>query len=227
MKYLHHKMLLAFGAFALASWGNAAVYQFEENNVDNGGFGDWVETISSTYNSDSDRFTWDVTFNGAGAAGVDGFWLVVNNGPNPKASDVNELAIIYGDMSTQTMSTYVYNGENNINSINTPGILLQTDTFSVSADSFSIDIDATTINAWAGGSYTGIAYDESIGIWFHVATGSQFTYDANGNIVDFSFGQQGWFDAENLIAKNVSESGGFALLGLGLIGLTAMRKRKV
>lgn len=227
MKHFQTKMLLAASAFTFASLSHAAVYEFEDNSANNGGFGDRLETISSTYNSDSERFTWDVTFNATGAADVDGFWLVVNNGPNPKAADVNELAIMYGDLSTQTLSTYVYNGQNNANSINTPGILLQTDSFSVSSDSFSIDIDATAINAWAGGSYTGISYDENIGIWFHVATGSQFTYDENGNITDFAFAQQGWFDKAHLkTTTQVSESGVFALLGLGLMGLASMRKRK-
>lgn len=228
MKHFQTKMFLAAGALTFASLGHAAVYQFEDTAANNGGFGDRLTSISSTFNSDTERFTWDVTFNATGAADVDGFWLVVNNGPNPKSADVNELAIMYGDLETQTLSTYVYNGANNANSINNPGVLLQTDVFSVSADSFSIDIDATAINAWAGGSYTGISYDENIGIWFHVATGSHFTYDEQGNITDFSFAHQGWYDKANLTTTTtqVSESGVFALLGLGLMGLAAVRKRQ-
>lgn len=230
MKHFQAKMLLAAGALTVASFSQAAIYQFEDNgaNSGNAGFGDRLESISSTFNSDTEQFTWDVTFNAAGAGAVDGFWLVVNNGPNPKSSNVNELAIMYGDLSTQTLSTYVYNGQNNANSINTPGILLQTDTFSVSADSFSIDIDATVINSWAGGSYTGISYDENIGIWFHVSTGSTFEYDEDGNITNFSFSNQGWYDKAWLTTTtHVSESGVFALLGLGLMGLASVRKRKV
>jgi hypothetical protein len=88
--------------------------------------------------------------------------------------------------------------------------------------------DATAINAWAGGSYTGISYDESIGIWFHVATGSHFEYDEQGNISDFAFSSQGWYDKAHLpTTTHVSESGIFVLLGLGLMGLTALRQRKV
>jgi hypothetical protein len=140
MKQIKTKVLLAAATFAFANLGYSAIYQFEDSGANNGGFGDRLETISSTYNSDTERFTWDVTFNAIGASDVDGFWLVVNNGPNPKSADVNELAIMYGDLNTQTLSTYVYNGANNANSISNPGILLQTDAFSVSDDSCSIDI---------------------------------------------------------------------------------------
>ena len=116
----------------------------------------------------TERFTFDVDFN-ADPTDVDGFWLVVNNGPNPKSSNVNELAIMYGDMATGTLSTFIYNGANNSNSLNNPAIHLQTDTFSTTSDSLSIDIDASAINSWVGDpNYTGISFDNNIGIWFHI-----------------------------------------------------------
>jgi len=92
--------------------------------------------VGGSFNNVTDRFTWDVSFN-TGPAEVDGFWLVVNNGPNPKQSNAKELAIMCGDMATGRLSTYVYNGANNANSWNDPNILLQTNSANINGTGFT------------------------------------------------------------------------------------------
>ncbi|WP_371193312.1 PEP-CTERM sorting domain-containing protein [Glaciecola sp. SC05] len=225
------KTLVAVSLLATAAISQASLFSFDTNPATGGSLGSQIDTVSSTFNSTTQNFTWDVGF-ASDPTPIDGFWLVVNNGDNPKSSNVNELAIIYGDLQTGIASTYVYNGQNNANSINSPGILLQTDTFAVTSNSFSLDIDATTINAWSGANsanYTGISYDAGVGVWFHVASGSNFGY-TNGDITSFSFGQQGWWDAANLVTdelslNSVSAPSSLAMLGFSLFGLVLLRRK--
>jgi hypothetical protein len=230
MKLLKTILLLTCAVAAASS--NAGLYEFETNPHIGGNIGDAVDEIRSTFDSSEQTFTWDVDL-AHSSNPVDGFWLVVNNGPNPKSSDVNELAIIYGDLTTGVASTYVYNGENSASSINDPAILLQTDTFDTSASSFSLDISTSAINAWASSTsaYTGIAYDTAIGVWFHLSKGSDFTYNSDGDIVDFSFAQQGWLDFSNGTANDITPAtevnspSALVMLGLSLFGLGLYRRK--
>jgi len=204
----------------------ADLFVFEDLSANNGGFADKLDSVAGSYNDISEQFTWDVEFN-ADPTDVDGFWLVVNNGPNPKSSNTNELAIMYGDLDTNILTTYVYNGQNSASSWSNPGIYLQTDSFTSDSNSFSIDLNAAAINDWSSNPlYTGISFDENIGIWFHISTGSNFVYD--GNEIDlYNFSSQGWYDRANLTTTSVPEPFSFSLLMLGLIGLFAGRRKRV
>lgn len=219
------KTVMMLSCLTAAAFSQAGLYEFKANPTLGGNVGDAVEEINSTYDSNAQQFTWDVDFTSA-TTGVDGFWLVVNAGGNPKDSDVNELAIIYGDLATGIASTYVYNGANSAGSITNPAILLQTDSFTASSNGFNLNIATGAINSWLSPDpdYTGISYDTSIGVWFHVATNSSFTY-LDGNIVDFSFGHQGWYDIAGGTATEVNSPSAFALLGLSLLGMSLYRRR--
>ncbi len=222
------KILVAILLLALSQSSYATTFMYEDLSASNGGMSDRLDSVSSTYNTDTEVFTWDTTFN-ADPTDVNGFWLVVNNGPNPKSSDVNELAIMYGDMNTGIVTTYAYNGLNNSNSWSTPGIFLQSDTFTTTANSLSLSIDATNINAWnapeTAPDYTGIAYDQNIGIWFHISTGSEFSYDES-EITGYSYSQQGWYDKSWRTTTEVPEPSTLVLMTCGLLGFGLMRRRK-
>lgn len=224
------KTLATAALLTAAAMSHAALYSFGTSPATGGALAGEIDTVSGSFNSATQNFTWNVGFN-TDPTPVDGFWLVVNNGPNPKQSSVNELAIIYGDLSTGIASTYVYNGLNSASSISNPAILLQTDSFTVGPDSFSLDISTSVINAWSTDpDYTGIAFDDKIGVWFHIASNSNFGYNAAGDITSFSFGQQGWWDNANMVTEelefnSVSAPSSLAMLGASLFGLVLLRRK--
>ena len=225
--------LVVASLLTITASASAALQSFEINPNTGGSFSsDQIDGISTTFNDESQRFTWNTSL--AAGSEVDGFWLVVNNGPNPKASNTNELAIIYGDLETGILSTYVYNGASGNESIVNPGILLQTDTMNVTDGGFSFDISTGSINSWStaetAAEYTGIAFGESIGIWFHFFSDSIFNYGADGEITDFAYnGTKGWYDVANLTTTTtitpVSAPSAIALFGLAFAGLTLVRRK--
>jgi hypothetical protein len=225
MKFLQTIAVASFLTITAAA--NAGLHSFEVVNPDTGGQvpGQPITKIATTFDNANQRFTWETSL--AADANVDGFWLVVNNGPNPKNADVNELAIMYGDLKTNTLSTYVYNGQNNANSIINPVILLQTDNLTTTAGGFSLDISTALINSWMplNLDYTGIAFDDKLGIWFHYSTGSEFSFDHLGNITGYDFAKQGHYDKSHLTTTNVSAPSLIALFGLAFAGLTMVRRK--
>ena len=182
-----------------------------------------VTSITTSYDSGSQTFTWEYTVTDEN----DGFWLVVSPGPNPKGVR-EELAILYGDLGNNQLTAYEYSGNNDGRSyippnetlLGTFNSLTETD-HADDTKTVSFSIDATDINAHFNGTGSGVAYAESLGVWFHPLTGSDFSYstvaDANGNfaISSFTQGTQGYYDTRDLVTT-VPEPGVLSLAGLGL-----------
>lgn len=137
------KMRMAAGLIAgaglvlgLAGAANATVYGFNLNpvagggpNYDYNGNGGAINNINATFDNVSKTLTFDVLFGppqgaqGGSSLATNGFWLVINNGPNPK-NHPGELAIFYFDASRvfngtngpAYLTAYGYNGANSSNS---------------------------------------------------------------------------------------------------------------
>ncbi|MFK7913354.1 MAG: PEP-CTERM sorting domain-containing protein [Pseudomonadales bacterium] len=228
------KYVIAAGALALSSHAMAGpTYQFTDNNANTGGAGDYLDSLSTTWDAGRELLKWQTTF---ANSEVDSFWLVINDRANPKQSNANELVIMYGDLEAGIVTSYVYNGLNSANSYGNPGIYLQTDALTVNGNSIEFTIDATDINAAnitdpdpndnVESIYQGIiAGPDSIGIWFHAAINSTFTYNGD-EITNYGFGAQAWYDRANLPMESVPEPGTLASLGLGLLSVIAIRGRR-
>jgi len=134
----------------------------------------------------------------------DGFWLVVTDGDNPKG-DGSSHAILYGDLVENRITAYTYTGENNSSSYES-GELLGTyeNVFSsggthptLGYDMTMFSLDVSSINSAGPSSFKGVGLGEKAGIWFHQSADSEFSYDADGAILDYAFDGQMWLDRGN------------------------------
>lgn len=123
------------GSLFIAANASAVLYSwsFTKNqpgsNYGVNNAGGTIESINASFDTATKRLTYDVLFSGANNTAsplvTNGFWLVINNGPNPK-NHPGELAIMYfdaarvfsGQTSTPTMTVYEYNGRNDNSSWN-------------------------------------------------------------------------------------------------------------
>ena len=176
------------GLAATTGQASATIYQIDYPNV-------W-----QAYDNVND--TYSMKFNNT--TGADGFWLVVSDGENPK-NNVNEYAILYGDLTNNRITAYTYNGQNAANSFANPGEYIATynNVFDFQAnDMIQFDIDVAKINNFVPDNglpneWDGVQLGALGGIWFHQSTGSQFSYDGQGAITEYTFTGQTWLDRAN------------------------------
>jgi len=240
------KIRLLTAAALLAGTGVANanaidIYSHTINNTEDGSFegvnpaGGDVQSIQTTYNNTDQSLAWTYTVApGANGSQNDGFWLVISDGPDPKF-DEDEYAILFGDLDTGRLSAYVYNGRNQSDSWNDPGVLLEdfgAGAISVEAGApgsneqvVSFEIDTTTINNYSNSSgWDGVSFAESVGIWFHPTTGTSVTYDSNGALTSFRPRRAGWYDGNSIAVRQVPEPGILYLGALGLFAFGLSRK---
>lgn len=251
---------IAASVIAAASAGaaHATIHQWEWQPGDPGNYGinnngGIFEAITTTFDTDTNALTWDVTF---GNQVTDGFTLAINNGPNPKGH-AGELALLYVDVRDAMlprMLAYAYNGQNSNTSYidgvgnqagnQTPDDIVDVEDRGGSGwikhlsveDTIdgkriiSFAIDATVINTttpmYPGATpWTGAAFDEEFGVWLHPYRNLSATYDPATGLLTGWGGSQGWFDGSGFRTTEVPAPGPFALIaGAGL--LAGSRRRK-
>ena len=174
---------------------------------DNGGD---IQRVTATFNDTTNELTFKMVVSGED---TDGFTLAINDGPNPKGHG-DEMALIYFDNSgtEPVITAYNYNGQNNFTSFHdTPlasslnvgspfsGIEVTTDDSGNTV--FCFTMDGTGINQHSTGSdWTGVAFDESVGMWLHPMTGLETSYGVDGYLNSWSYESEGWFDTANQVA---------------------------
>lgn len=227
---------------------SADVEDVSRLNMNGGEF----QSVHAQFDSDTERFLWQVTF---ADQITDGYTLAVNNGPNPKGH-AGELALIYFDATGEEarVTGYAYNGVNSLNSfrdgaplegVQNPDILFTSDALGLhpfimqaSVEDIglgrvmTLEIDASLINAHAPvypgpegpSEWAGLAFDELLGLWMHPMTNLSTSYDEDGRLDSWS-GTQGWFDSKNWETTTIPAPGALALLGFGGV-LANGRRRK-
>ncbi|MFW5426576.1 MAG: VPLPA-CTERM sorting domain-containing protein [Methylophagaceae bacterium] len=214
----------------LAANASAATFSYERTNGTLGGSaGGTFDSISSSYNQTTNQLDWAIT-NGQMAAGaVDGFWLVLSSGPNPKSSD-KQLAIVYADFNSNTLLAYTYNGLNNANSITSPGVLIGDFSAGIinSGNTVGFSIDVSSINSFYDTNvepdWEGMQYGENIGVWFHTTVGTSITGNAQSGY-NFGYRRQAWYDTNMENTTVVPVPAALFLFAPALAGFATMRRK--
>ncbi len=171
-----------------------------------------IDQVDMAYNETTGQFTFTMQVDDT----ADGFTLAVNNGPNPKGH-AGELAMVYFDASNDEVdpivSVYTYNGKNTQTSYQTEDRILSSETnanafssISVTTDLdgnkiMSFTVDASEINSFdpKGGEdndWTGLLFDESVGVWLHPVSGLETEYE-DGFLTNWDPSAQSWYDTKD------------------------------
>jgi len=233
-------ILIALAAVVSFSSAKAQIFEWTWDGTDvYDSSGGTIESLSASFNSINNEFGWDVTFGPNSFNQVTkGFTVAVNNGPNPKGE--KDLALLYFDFSnvlSPQVTAYEYSGINNLNSYLTePVIHTATDTswiktYTVTENFLDRTVtflaDATTINGFnITPDWTGVAFDEHIGLWFHPVVGLQTTYDGDGSLTGYHFNKQGWLDLNDKPTDVIPEPGSVLLIATAGLLFQVRRRRR-
>ena len=212
----------ALATAAVALSGNAAATVYEYHN-DGGTFGGQngnyaYDSLYGRYDDLAQDFIWEVDYDGIAA---DGGWLVISDGPNPKAAD-DQLAILYFDAAENDVWAYAYNGKNNNKSYLTTQFLgYFENAYTTVGTLATLSINVAAINSVLT---EGVMFDTSIGIWFHPSYNVTTSINPDGSLAQFSSSTTVWYDTKNETAI-IPAPATLALLGTGLMLLGAGRRR--
>lgn len=236
---------LATAAPALAG-DTAFMWQWERGDTGNSDRGGRIESVTARFDSATNIFNWNVVFSNQV---TDGFTLAVSPGPNPKG-DAGELALLYFDATGTdvVVNAHGYNGHNSATSYrdgspergNQAPERIATSLeegdwvrdASVSDANgkreFNLEIDASVIQGFAGrgddDDWTGVAFAERIGVWFHPFRNLTTSYDSNGYLNNWG-GRTGWLDTNNLQATPVPMPAPSLIAAVGLGAIASRRRR--
>ncbi len=175
------------------------IYSFDITNPPGSSNGGKITSLSLEYNETQEKLAFSSSIQKHNNHLANGFWLVLSDGPNPK-NNVDEYAIFYGDATSGTLTSYVYDGVNSSGSWNTRPFI---ESFALSVDNsvndlvtFNFAIDVAGINSFYNSpDWDGAAFNEKVGIWYHpIQFHSNPTYNQDGSLSNFPGGHAGWYD---------------------------------
>jgi MYXO-CTERM domain-containing protein len=239
----------ALAAIILAAGSSAAMatttFIYQGANPGQNPAAGTLSNVKALYETGTDRFEFRFDSTANAGKNADGFWLAVSGGPNPKGHS-GELALIYVDAINRKGAIYAYNGENGDNSyldgtsrpgIQTPDFIRSLDASNISMNvtatgvrQLFLSFDATTVQQHlpldpidrARNEWTGVAFGNRFGMWFHPVSGLNATFGADGRLTNWSYATQGWIDFAD--QPTIPTPGAAAVLGLA--ALTAGRRRR-
>ncbi len=243
-------LVTAVAAFGIAGAASAgSVYSFDLNRqgkhmVDEhgekvaAGINDKagkVLNVSGSYDTGSHELTWSTTIGKKGWSSFDGFWLVINDGGNPKQlAQEGKLGIMYFDAWSRDVTIYQYTHRGG-SSYKNGQLLASTkldDSFVKSVDidmhhdskTASLTLDLAAVNSAMGGDWMGMQFGSQVGIWMHVFDFGQIKYRHDGSIKSWCFKKHGWLDTNGIDTKVVPTPTA-AMAGLAGLGLLGSRRK--
>lgn len=192
------------------------------------------ESITTTFNPDSELLTWSSTFSTNPKNGklADGAWLVLSDGPNPKSHE-QAYAMFYLDGVNENLTAYTYNGVNGSNSWkDSNSVFLGSWDLDVEDNAagdertmaFSLDMTAINSRTDLGDKWEGTHFDDKVGIWFHGVENVNAAYNADGSLKQFDYASQGWYDTANRDTEAIPEPS--AALAMGVVAAAGLVRRK-
>ncbi len=193
---------------AFASAATQYVVSNPQSASSTAGYGSEITSWNSTYDvtSGTPHLSVDVAM-GTNNVTDDGFWLVVNNGGNPKGI-VDQLAILYGDLKNNKITAYKYDGGNSPNSYTDASAYLMT--FDVpfkfqSTSEYSFNLDVSALNSINLPNWKGAQFGDTVGIWFHNTRQEHATY--NGSLLTSFSQNDGWMDTDHTSTSAICSDG--------------------
>lgn len=177
-------------------------------------------------------FTWTASFKSEDGHIPDGFWLVLDNGPEPEDLPDNSLAVICGDGLTHRASAYVFDTDKKKNSWQNSSGFIETyaDTVfftdTAQGNALTFEIDATSLNNAFGSPWQGLSFDDKIGFWVHALSGTDVEFFSAGRIRSFSYDENSSYDRHDRYTDSHNDVpepttmllAACALLGIGWVG---------
>jgi T1SS-143 domain-containing protein len=199
-------------------------YTFTKDTPPGSDAGGDIKNVDTAFNENTGEFTFEMVIANPHGRITEGFTVALNNGPNPKGHG-GELALFYFDASNgaPVVSVYAYNGMNTQTSwkdgdaaggTQAPDQIassLATDSpftsITVTTDAngnqvYSFTMDATGVNNFNptygdASDWTGMAFDDALGIWLHPVADLATSYDADGYLTEWFPQAQGYYDTSN------------------------------
>ena len=248
----------AIGLASSAQAGNIVQYNFDITSPPGNSNGGVIDTISSSFRPADNHFEWTVRFSNQVSRGYT-LALSPGPNPKGTSGELALLYFDATDLNAPIVSVYGYNGLNNPSSFNDgsqAGGIQTPDRIVSSLVDGSFITEASVVDDGLGGrtmtlimdasavqnyvvinpapdpdtDWTGLAYGEEIGIWFHPFRNLSTSYHGEdlpgeGFLSAWS-GTQGWYDTSDQTTTTtfVPAPGSAALIALSGL-LVARRKR--